>query len=117
MISDRIKKLREKNNITQADLAKAIGVTTSAVSAWEKGVNEPRMGAVHKIAQYFNVTKSYLVNDEDSPIYDQQAIMIAETLIKYENQDLAQLMKKISKMDKKEKDKIIKIIQTLVNED
>ncbi len=117
MISEIIKKLREQNNITQADLAKAIGVTTSAVSAWEKGINEPRMGAVHKIALYFNVTKSYLVNDENSPIYDEKALIIAETLIKYENQELAQLMDKISKMDKKEKDKTIKIIKTLVNED
>ncbi len=117
MISERIKKLREQKNTTQGDLAKAIGVTTSAVSAWEKGINEPRMGAVHKIAQYFNVTKSYLVNDEDLPIYDSQAIMIAETLIKYENQELAQLMDKISQMKQKEKDKIIKIIQTLVDED
>ena len=117
MISDKIKTLREQNSITQADLAKAIGVTTSAVSAWEKGINEPRMGAVHKIAQYFNVTKSYLVNDEDLPIYNQQAILIAETLIKYENQDLAQLMDKISQMEKKDKDKIVKIIKALVNED
>ena len=116
MIRDKIKKLREENDVTQADLATAIGVTTSAVSAWEKGINEPRMGAVHKIAQYFNVTKSYLVNDEDSPIYDEKAIMIAEKLIKYENQELAQLMDKISKMDQKEKDKIIKVIKTIINE-
>lgn len=116
MISDRIKKLREQNNITQAELAEALGVTTSAVSAWEKGINAPRMGAVHKIAQYFNVTKSYLVNDEDSPLYDKEAIMIAETLVKYENHELAQLMQKISNMDTKEKDKIIKVIKTMIEE-
>lgn len=116
MIRDKIKKLREENDVTQAELANAIGVTTSAVSAWEKGINEPRMGQVHKIAQYFKVTKSYLVNDEESPIYDEKAIMIAEKLIKYENQELAQLMDKISKMDKKDKDKIIKVIKTIINE-
>lgn len=117
MISDKIKNLREQKNITQAELANAIGVTTSAVSAWEKNINEPRMGAVHKLAQYFKVTKSFLVNDENLPIYDSQAIMIAETLIKYENQDLAKLMEKISKMNKKDQDKVIKIIKTIVNED
>lgn len=116
MIRDKIKKLRDENDITQSELAKALGVTTSAVSAWEKGINEPRMGAVHKIAQYFNVTKSYLVNDEDSPIYDQKAITIAEELIKYENQELARLMDRISKLDQKEKDKIIKVIKTMIED-
>ena len=35
-----IKKLREKNHLTQADLAKRLGVSDKAVSKWETGVSQ-----------------------------------------------------------------------------
>lgn len=68
-IADNIIKLREKYSLTQAELGEIAGVTDRAVSAWEKGVAEPRMGAVQKIADHFNIKKSEIVDDLDDQIH------------------------------------------------
>jgi len=49
-ISDNIKILRERYNISQKELAEIAGVTDKAVSTWESGINTPRMGPIEKIA-------------------------------------------------------------------
>lgn len=64
LIGDKIRELRAKKDISQQDLAKAIGVSDQAVSAWENNKKQPRMGAVEKLATYFNVPKSYLIEDD-----------------------------------------------------
>lgn len=60
-----IRLLRESRDMTQADIAKIAGVTDKAVSTWEKGIKEPRMGALTRIAEYFRVTPSMIIDDED----------------------------------------------------
>ena len=41
IIGERIKMLRESHNISQAALAKRLGITRSSVNAWELGLNVP----------------------------------------------------------------------------
>ena len=60
-----IKLLREKYNLTQLQLGEIAGVSDKAVSTWEKGLKEPRMGAVQKIADYFGTTKSRIIEGEN----------------------------------------------------
>ena len=62
-ISENIKILRERYGITQKELAEIAGVTDKAVSTWELGINEPRMGAIQKIADRFGIQKSNLIED------------------------------------------------------
>lgn len=63
-IGDNIKKLRELYNLSQGDLAKIAGVSDKAVSTWERGAREPRMGAIQKIAEHFGLKKSNLVEND-----------------------------------------------------
>lgn len=62
----KIKELRIEAQITQEDLAKAVQVSTQAVSKWECG-GYPDIELIPKIAEYFNVTTDELfglpVND------------------------------------------------------
>lgn len=66
-IGNRIKELRVKNKVTQEELAKALRVSTQAVSKWENG-GSPDLELVPSIATYFNVTTDYLFNMKDSDI-------------------------------------------------
>ena len=63
-IGDKIKELRARKDISQQDLAKAIGVSDQAISAWENNKKVPRMGSVEKLATFFDVPKSYLIEDD-----------------------------------------------------
>lgn len=65
-IGDNIKTLRLKEKLSQADLGKIAGVTDKAVSTWESGLKIPRMGAVEKMASYFGVPKSAILDDNFS---------------------------------------------------
>lgn len=71
-ISDNIKCLRDRYGITQRDLADIAGVTDKAVSTWEIGTNEPRMGAIQKIADHFGILKSNIIEDGGMELITQQ---------------------------------------------
>ena len=55
-----IKRLRENKNLTQSDLAVMIGVSSKAVSKWERGESVPDVSVLKSIADYFGVTVAYL---------------------------------------------------------
>lgn len=55
-----LKNLREQHGISQAGLAKRLGVGQSAVGNWESGRTLPTAAMVQKIASYFDVSVDYL---------------------------------------------------------
>ena len=61
----KLKVYRAMHNLTQEDLANAIGVTRQTVIAMEKGQYNPSLELAFKIARYFKV------NIEQVFIYDQ----------------------------------------------
>ncbi|PEE37826.1 LexA family protein [Bacillus cereus] len=67
-IGKNIKKLRDTHNLSQKELGEIAGVSDKAVSTWEKGLKEPRMGAIQKIADHFGILKSDIIEDRDSKI-------------------------------------------------
>ena len=62
-IGSNIKRLRTDAQLSQAELGKIAGVTDKAVSTWEADIKTPRMGAVEKMAAYFGVPKSAILDD------------------------------------------------------
>ena len=60
-IGENIKRLRESRGLTQAQLGAIAGVSDKAVSTWESGTREPRMGAIEKISLHFGVPKSAIL--------------------------------------------------------
>ena len=65
-IAENIKRIRTEHGLSQAELGKIAGVSDKAVSTWELGIKTPRMGAVEKIANYFGIAKSAIVDDVQS---------------------------------------------------
>lgn len=62
-IAQNIRYLRRIHDLSQKDFGKIAGVSDKAVSAWENGLKEPRMGAIQKIADHFNLQKSNIIED------------------------------------------------------
>lgn len=62
-IGTNIKMLRTNAGLSQAELGKIAGVTDKAVSTWESDIKTPRMGAVERMASYFGVPKSAILDD------------------------------------------------------
>ena len=62
MIADRIKLLREMGGMTQAELARKLGVTRSGVNAWEMGITTPSTQYIVELALLFRVSTDYLLD-------------------------------------------------------
>ena len=60
-IAERIKMLRESNKMSQASLAKRLGITRSSVNAWELGLNVPSTQYIIELSNIFNVSTDYLL--------------------------------------------------------
>lgn len=60
MFGNRLRELRENKGMTQANLAKALSISRSAIGMYEQGKREPDFETLEKIADYFNVTMDYL---------------------------------------------------------
>lgn len=71
-LSDNIRRIREERRMTQAELAKLLGVSNKAISTWEHGSREPNMGMIQKMADVWGVKKSFLI---DGPSNDPKPIV------------------------------------------
>ncbi|TZE81977.1 helix-turn-helix domain-containing protein [Calorimonas adulescens] len=65
MVGKKIKELRLSRKMTQEELGKIIGVTTSMIGMYETGARNPSYTVLKKIAEYFNVTTDYLLGHEE----------------------------------------------------
>jgi len=57
---DMLKYLRTSHDMSQAELAKVIGVSASTIGMYEAGAREPDFETEEKIADYFNVSLDVL---------------------------------------------------------
>ena len=66
MLGIRIAILRISKGWCQAELARRIGVSTSAVGMYEQGRREPSLGLLVRLAQELGTTTDYLLMGETS---------------------------------------------------
>lgn len=62
MVADKIKILREKQGMTQSELARKLGITRSGVNAWEMGISIPSTQYIIELALLFDVSTDYLLD-------------------------------------------------------
>lgn len=64
MLSKKIVSLRKKNNLTQEKLAEKMGVSRQTIYKWETGVVNPTLEYISQLADLFNVSYDFLLNDD-----------------------------------------------------
>lgn len=62
----RFNELLRSRNLTQKEIATVCGVSTSTVSTWSKGINMPRMDKLERLAGYFGVSASSLIETRET---------------------------------------------------
>jgi len=63
-LGERIRKERINMRYSQSELAKALNVTSSAISAYELSERTPSVDTLTRLARIFNTSIDYLVNGE-----------------------------------------------------
>lgn len=84
-MNQRLKLLRKQFNLNQSDFALRIGVSQSAVAAWESGIRNPIDAIVQSICREFGVSESWLRTGEGTMFIPQTpdaqiAAYVARTL-------------------------------------
>lgn len=64
LLADKIRHIREQAGITQAELARKLGLTRSSVNSWEMGLSVPSTQYVIELAKLFDVSTDYLLGME-----------------------------------------------------
>ena len=62
----RLKQLRQKNKLTQSELASILGLRPTAISNYESERNEPSFDKLIALSKYFDVSCDYLLGLTDS---------------------------------------------------
>lgn len=88
MISDRIRQVREKAGLSQAQLAKKLDVTRSSVNAWEMGLSMPTAQYIVALSKLFHVSTDYFLGTESSlsirlDSYSEEEVALVYSLLKY----------------------------------
>lgn len=66
VFSKNLKKYMTINNLKQSDISSIVNVSQQSVSYWLNGKLLPRMGTIEKLADYFGILKSELLEDDNS---------------------------------------------------
>lgn len=65
ILSERLRQLREKRNMTQAEVAEAVGIAVRTYQHYESGAREPNVSTFVALAQLFGVSLEHLAGLTD----------------------------------------------------
>ena len=103
-ISDRIKELRLAKKLTQAQLAKMVGLTYIQIGRYEKQKSNPSADVLQKLANALNTSTDFLMNGSSQQI-------AAKNLT---DRELLSLFKSVEELGEEDKNMIKTFLDALV---
>lgn len=82
MFNEKLRYLRNHQELTQAEVAKSINILQSTYSNYEQGTREPDIATIKKLANFFDVSIDYLLENDKSCL-DAMDTVDFETMILY----------------------------------
>ena len=79
MFAVRLKELRKGKDMSQAEAARALGISQSTWALYESGNREPNFDALLKIADFFGVYTDYLLGNQKFKNIDEELLVVGNT--------------------------------------
>lgn len=95
----------QKNNVTATELCKLLDIKQNTFSDWVNAKTYPRIDAIEKMAQYFHISKAFLVEDvKEMEIFtdDERNMIFDYRTADVETQKMIRRMLEVSKMKKED---------------
>ena len=111
-----LKRLRQRKNISQDELAKELNVKQYVISSWEIGRSEPNIEQIKFLSTYFTVPTDYLLGKDAIMVNDEKEF---ETVTNHFKQDVnddvvSEIVKLLEELNEKDRNKITKIIKDTI---
>ena len=65
VFAERLMEMRKERGLSQATVARDLGVSLGIVCYWETNKSDPTASNIAKVARYFNVSSDYLLGLAD----------------------------------------------------
>lgn len=85
MFGNRLKQVRIENELTQAELAKKLGISTSAIGMYEQNRREPAADIILKILDIFGLSADWL-------LYGRETTLSQNTLYNTQTEDFSTII-------------------------
>lgn len=109
--SERLKALRQREGLSQAELAKHLNMSQQGVAQWETGKSEPSIEMLAKIAAFFHTTTDFLTGLNDRSI--KKAPAEKSTDAQEVSAQLTQLFEDLSKLSPEQLDRYMQILKLI----
>lgn len=115
-LGSNIKYLREKNNLSQKELAKILNISNSTLSQYESNVRVPSDDIKILIADYFNVSLDYLLGRSSNPHKNNKKTKVDELEEDFP-EGISVLYRANQKLTPEQKDTMIRMIKATFFDD
>lgn len=103
---ERLKMLRSARGVLQKDIAALLGIDRTTYVKYEKGVSEPSIETLLKLADYFGVSVDFLLGREDEDTKKEIAALSDDDLN-------LEIIKLLTELSPETREMALQILQTL----
>ena len=100
----KIKKLRKGKKLTQGELAEKAGISGNHLSRLERGVFQPSIDVVKRLAQALDVNVDGLLSGEDETTPD----------VSIKNKELSERIRLIDQLEPEDQEAIMRVIDSML---
>lgn len=112
-LSKNLKKYIAKSGKDRTKVAADLGISYSTLTDWVNGNKYPRIHNVEKLAKYFNVSKSDLIENFEDIKKDNDAL--ATIIVKLRmNKELLEVVEKLVSLDKAKLKSLSSLLDTFI---
>ena len=113
VLAKNLKKYIAKSGKERSEIAKELGFPYSTLTDWVNGKKYPRINNIEKLAEYFKVSKSDLIEDFEEKKMDNEllATIIVQLRI---NKTLLEVVKKLMALDKNKLESLSRLLDTFI---
>ncbi len=104
---ERLITLRLNKRMTQKDLAIAVGLSKNHIGRYERGLSEPSIDSLLRLAEVLGVTSDYLISGstEDAARAD------------FEDRELLSMFKEVEQMNPERKNMVKEFLRAMINQE
>lgn len=113
VFSKNLKKYIAKSGKDRSVVAEEVGFPYSTLTDWVNGKKYPRINNIEKLAQYFNVSKSDLIEDFEEIKKDNDRISTIIVKLRM-NKQLLDVVEKLLSLDKAKLESLSRLLDTFI---